>query len=441
MTLPSLSTWRRRVAGMRGWRRRGLAAGLGALACLALPPAHVLPVLVPAFTGLVWLLDGATDRRAAFGAGWWFGFGYFSLGFYWIGAAMLVEAEKFAWMIPFAVFGVAGVEALFTGLAGLAAWMAVRALGVLGGGAPTGPARVLLLAAAWGAGEWLRSWAFTGFPWNPVGAVWVVSDAMAQVAALVGVYGLGMVTVAAAAMPAVLGDGGAGRRSWGPVAVMAGLLVLAWGGGALRLAGATDATVPGVRLRLVQPDIPQRLKWQADLRAGHIRRQVDMSLAPPADGDPAPTHVIWGETMVPAFLDRDESARALVAQAVPPGGLVLAGAPRAPDTGGPFRVWNSLLAVDGAGRVVATYDKAHLVPFGEYVPFRSILPIDKITAGRGDFSAGPGPRAVDLPGLPPVGPQICYEIIFPGRVVGDRRPAWLLNITNDSWFGRTAGPY
>jgi apolipoprotein N-acyltransferase len=212
-------------------------------------------------------------------------------------------------------------------------------------------------------------------------------------------------------------------------------------GGAWRLAGGADPVVPGVRLRLVQPSIAQTLKWNPAEREANFRRQILLSTAPGAG--PTPTTVIWSESAATFFLERDEPHRTALAAAVPPGGLLLTGAPRSDPPPQPGRhVWNSLVALDGTGRILATYDKFHLVPFGEYVPFRSILPIDSVAGGTIDYSAGPGPRTLSLPGLPPVGPLICYEAIFPGAVTDEaHRPAWLLNLTNDAWYGFTSGPF
>ncbi len=415
----------RRIAGLAGWRRRGLALLLGALAAAAQPPLLLVPLLVPAFVGLVWMIDGTARPRAAFALGWWFGVGYFAAGLYWIGLSMLVDAARYAWMIPFAVGGIAAGLALFIGLVAYA----VRRSGATGAG------RVLVLAAAWTAAEGVRGWILTGFPWNLVGQVWTVSDVMIQAAAVIGTYGLGLLTVLAAAMPAVLGDGGTapGRRR---AAVLLATLPLGLvaAGGALRLAAADAATVPGVRLRIVQPNVPQRLKWAPDRRAANVRQLLEMSR-----GGDGITHVVWPETAVPYLLASEPRIRAAIAAVVPPGGSVVTGAVRRVGEG---RLANSLLAIDGRGNVAAVYDKAHLVPFGEYVPFRSILPIEKIVPNRGDFVPGPGRRTLTLAGLPPFSPLICFEAIFPAAVTDESAPPeWLLNITNDAWFGTSSGPY
>jgi apolipoprotein N-acyltransferase len=416
---------------LRGWRRHAAAAVCGVLAALALPPLHLLPFLLPAFTGLLWLLDGAGRPRQAALIGWSFGFGHMTAGLYWVGIAFLVDAARFGLVMPFAVGGLAAGLAVFPALAALAVF--------LSGG--RGPARVVLLAAAWLTTEWLRSWLLTGFPWNLLGTVWSFSPAMLQLAALAGVWGLSLVSVLAAAAPAVLAEtGGRGGRVF--VAAVAVLLSLVWAGGALRLAAAPAVggdVVPGVRLRLVQASIAQSLKWAPELRQRHVEDQWRLSQRP----GPAPvTHIIWPETAVPYLLDQDADLRRYLAAIVPPGGLLITGAPRAGGAAGESRLWNSLQALDGRGDVVATYDKHHLVPFGEYTPWRGLLGALKLTAGSTDFAAGPGPVTLALPGLPAASPLICYEAIFPGQVAATgRRPGWLLNITNDGWFGTSSGPY
>ncbi len=421
------------LAAMSAIRRFAVSLSLGAFAATAFAPLYFIPLLVPAMVGLVWLTDTSPGPRSAFAIGWWFGLGYFVAGLYWIGYAFLTFPDRYGWMAPFAVLGLSAGLAFF-----IAFVTAILRLVPL-----SGAGRILLFSGLWTFFEWLRSWMFTGFPWNLVGSAWVVSDAMIQTAAIAGVYGLSLLSIAVAAMPAVLAnrdkDGEAGR-AFAAVVIAAVTLGLVWAAGALRLAGASDRTQPGVMLRLVQPNIDQKLKWRADLRAKHVKDQIRMSLKNSAV---APTHVIWAETAVPYYLANEAKLRSSVAKAVPPGGLLITGAPRTQTPSGePFRVYNSLHAIDRQGDVVATYDKFHLVPFGEYVPFRNILKFSKITEGSTGFTPGPGPRTIRLPGLPPVGPLICYEVIFPGQVTNaNDRPQWLLNITNDGWYGNSSGPY
>ncbi len=417
----------RGIAALQGWRRALASLGAGAVAAAALPPVGALPLLVVAFTVLVWLIDGCRRGRAALAVGWWFGFGHFVAGLYWTGTALLSEPEKFAWMVPFAVIGLPAVLALFTALAAYATHLV-----------PGGVSRVVALAAAWTAAEWLRGHVLTGFPWNLIGYSWTVSEAMLQLTAMVGIYGLGAITVLAAAAPATLA---AGR--WLPTTLAAALLAAVWAGGTARLVGAEVDEVPGVRLRIVQANIAQHHKWREDLVRAQFNRYLQLSSSP---GGAEVTHLVWPETATPSALNRDPEALRIIGGLVSPGGLVLTGALRAsPAAETPARFWNSLYAVDSSGAVASVYDKHHLVPFGEYVPLRGLLGalgVAKITAGRGDFSAGPGARTLDLAGLPPVGPLICYEVIFPGAVTEPGRPPeWLLNVTNDAWFGKSSGPY
>jgi len=417
-------------------RRYGLAFVLGAVAAFGLAPFYLLFLLVPAFSGLLWLVYGAARPRGAFAAAWWFGLGHFSVGLYWIANALLVDAARYGWLVPFATLGLSAGLAIFPGLAALAARR------VSGGSGGVG--RVLVFAAFWVLLEWLRGWVFTGFPWNLMGSVWAISDDMMQAAAVAGIYGLSLLAVVVAAMPATL----AANDGWGggarPTVLAAALLVVVWGGGAARLYGAAglgENTVPDIRLRLVQPNIAQKNKWKADLRIPNLKEQIRMSVAPAAG--PPPTHVIWSETAATYVLSNDLAVRKAIAEATPKGGATLTGALRTTGAGArPFRVWNSLFALNDNGDILGTYDKHHLVPFGEYMPFRGIIGLGKLTAGTTDFTPGPGPRTLHIAGLPPVSPLICYEVIFPGDVVDAAdRPQWMLSVTNDAWYGTSTGPY
>jgi apolipoprotein N-acyltransferase len=425
------------LAGLTGWRRHAVAVLCGALASAALPPLHLFPLLIPAFTGLLWLLDGTRRPREAAFVGWSFGFGHMATGFYWIGIAFLVDAERHALVMPFAIAGLAAGLAIFPALVTLGlAWVGWR-----------GAARVLLLAILWLLVEWLRSWMLTGFPWNLIGTVWSFSPAMLQLAAITGVWGLSLVTVLAAAAPAMLGDGpggrGGGRRArWAIAGGLVLLPALVWAGGAARLADAPPVggeAADGPRLRIVQASIDQALKWKRGLRQKHVGRQMRLTAR---RGFDAIDLVVWPETAVPFSLAGEPGLRQTLATVVPAGGVLITGAPRLEGEGPTPRLWNSLQALDARGDIVASYDKHHLVPFGEYMPFRWLGGVKKLTAGSMDFSPGSGPVTLRLPELPPFSPLICYEAIFPGRVVAPgARPGWLLNVTNDAWFGTSSGPY
>ncbi len=431
--MPDLHAIANRLAATSGKARWGLALLLGALATLAQPPVGAVPVLLIAVPGLLWQLEGVCTRRAAFALGWWFGFGYFVVGLYWISFALLVDFASFWWAMPAAVCGLPAVLSVFTGFVTVSIWY----------GGFSGYRRVFAFALAWSAAEWLRGHVFTGFPWLLAGYGWVQWTPVLQTAAITGIYGLSLLTMLVAALPALLGDravarvGALGSLSAGLV-LFAGLALF----GALRLSHSDNETVEGVRLRLVQANIAQSLKWDSKERDQNFQAQLALSTSP---ASPQPTHVIWPETAVTFFLSYDAEHRRALANAVPNRGLILTGAPRITrDDKMVVHIWNSLVALNGQGEILANYDKAHLVPFGEYLPGRAWLPswLQAVATEGADFSAGPGPRTLRLPGLPPVSPLICYEAIFPGAGVDSAdRPHWLLNLTNDAWYGRTAGPH
>ncbi|MSP82880.1 MAG: apolipoprotein N-acyltransferase [Alphaproteobacteria bacterium] len=397
-----------------------LALAFGAAATVALPPLNFVPLLVVALGGLLWLIDGARDWRRAMVLGWCFGTGFFGAGLWWIGQAFQVDADRFGALALPAIVGLSAGLALFIAVAAGLARLAAA-----------GVPRAVALALAWAAMEWLRGHVLTGFPWNLLASAWAPVDAMQQGAALFGAYGLSLLTALVAILPATLD-----RRA---VAVASVVLVVAWGGGALRLAGAEVAMVDGVRLRLVQAGISQRDKWRGNLALRHLALQLDLSRSA---ADPPPTHIIWPEAAIAFFLDERPDVRRAMAEVIPAGGLLITGMVRRTwSETDQVRLWNSVAAIDGTGAVTAVYDKAHLVPFGEYMPLRSVIDLDNLTQGGLDFSPGADRATWALPGLPPLGPLVCYEVIFPGGVVGTGdRPAWLLNVTNDAWFGDSAGP-
>lgn len=417
-----MASW---CAATAGWRRHLCAFALGVAATAAMPPVHCVPLLIIAFSGLYWLTEGH-GWRTALATTWWFGLGHFTTGLYWFGHALMTDPERYAALVVPAVLGISALLAMFPVLAVLAARLC-----------PSGVPRVVGFAAAWVLCEWLRSWVLTGFPWNLIAYGWAFSDAMIQIAALTGVWGLSLITVIAATVPATLAANRRGVRLWMPTAVGLALLVLTWAGGALRLANAENSVVEGIRLRLVQPNVAQHHKWDPRLREKLFALQLRLSVQ---EGDVS--HIVWPETAIPYFISDDAQRRSVLASVIPEGGLLIGGALRSSETAG-FRIWNTLHAIAPDGQIVGTYDKAHLVPFGEFLPLRKFFPkIAKITHGSIDFSSGPGPQTLSLPGLPPVSPLICYEAIFPAEVTDPETPPdWLLNITNDAWFGVSSGPY
>lgn len=407
---------------LKGWRGLVVGLGTGAASALAMPPLHWLPLAVLGAMAFVWLWDTSPSPRAALMRGWAWGLGHFAVGSYWILEAFFVPPADYALAGPPIVFGLSMLLGFFPGLAaGVTRWAVARWPG-LGGRYR----RLLLLALAWTIAEWIRGHLFTGYPWNPLGHVWAFEPALLQGAALFGVYGLGLFTFVVLAAPM------AGWRG-----ALAALVVAAIAGFAGQQT-MQSATTDGPLVRIVQPNTPQAEKGRPETQSRHLRTLLDLSTGAGFDRLAA---VVWPETAVPFTVTPDSSALPILARAAPRGGYLLTGAQRAI---GRLQdgVWNSLLAIDGRGAIVAQYDKVHLVPLGEYIPFHKQMQPVSGFVGRGSFEEGTGPVTIDVPGLPPFSPIICYEVIFPGAITAPGpRPRWLLNVTNDAWFGLSSGPY
>lgn len=414
-----MHAWTARLSRLRGGRAALVALGLGALSALALPPLHVLPVLFLAVPGLLALLGSAPNWKAAAWRGFCFGLGHHLVGLYWITEAILIEAARYWWFVPLAVPALSATLALFIAAPCVLAWFV-----------PAGGRRALVLAGGWMLGDLARQFVGGGFPWDPWGTMWAVpgafGDVMLQPAAWIGVYGLTGATLLLAALPALL----PGRRGW--LAAAVGLAVWA-GAGAARLASVHPGPAPGISVVLVQGNVAQGQKWNRALVDQIFTRYLGLTHAATA-GLSGSAVVVWPETASPYLLGRDANARAAIAAAA--GAPVLAGTVRFDAAGRPR---NSLMAILGAGPPVAIYDKWHLVPFGEYQPDWFPLPIQVVPGGG--FAPGAGPETLHVPGVPPAGALICYEAIYPGQVIDAAdRPDWMVNVTNDAWFGNSTGP-
>ncbi len=419
--------------------RIGLALAAGVAAALAHPPFGILPGLL-GYALLMGLSERSTTVRGAFWMGWLAGFAYFFISCWWVAEAFLVNPEQ-AWMAPFAASALPIGLALF--------WATATAL--YRRFAPTGLSRVLVFAALFCLLEWLRGHVLTGFPWNPAGASWKAGSAASQFASVVGVYGLSFVTVAAAAAFAPLLN--VGSRKARVVTATAGALALALLviGGAVRLSSARLVTTPTV-VRIVQADVPQASKWTPEAYQGIVDRYVNLTARP---GATTPDLIIWPEGALPAsandvFAPGAPEATA-IARAVQPGQSLILGLGRGvadPSTPEGARYFNSLFVLTDEGgeglKVGPVYDKYRLVPFGEYLPaggVMSALGVRALTHMPLDFSAGPRPAPINIPGAPAAQPLICYESLYPGFTPGGAgRPGWIVNISNDAWFGRTSGP-
>jgi apolipoprotein N-acyltransferase len=440
-----------RMAGLSiilawGWKRAIIALVAGAVSVLAMAPFNAWPVLFVTLPVVVWLIDGAAagKRRgvpAAAMSGFWFGLGYFVPGLYWTGNAFLVDAPTFAWLMPFAVLGLPTYLALFPALGfALARLIWTR-----------DASRVLALAIGLTVSEWLRGYVLSGFPWNAFGYALSEPLALAQTASLIGLWGMTFLSVAIFASPAALIDSSSrGRKPWiAPVAAL-GLLVAMAVFGAIRLS-QLPTVLTKVKLRIMQPNLQQDVKFNYGAKAQVMQKYMtlsDRASGPQSTGVSDANILIWPESAFPFFLTREADAMAQIADLLPKGTALITGSVRAPDLppGVRFtRAYNSIYVIDHDGSVVSVYDKLHLVPFGEYLPFQALmekLGFVQLTRVQGGFIPGTRRRAMDVPNAPRALPLICYEAIFPGDITtADDRPGWIINLTNDGWFGISTGPY
>ncbi|HEY0900777.1 MAG TPA: apolipoprotein N-acyltransferase [Micavibrio sp.] len=418
-----------------------LAFVAGALCVLAMPPYGFWPILGLGLPVFFALLVTTRNVKTAFADAGFFALGYFGFGLSWVGNALLVDGNPYAWAWPLAVSGLPAILAMFYGVCGAsikffthqnraAAWCA--------------------FVAGLSFTEWLRGHLFTGFPWNLYGYAWNDHLSIAQSVSLFGSYGLTALTIMLASLPALWWLQIGGRKMRGGVtAVTISLFIVLFMWGHARLAAHPVEFRSDVALKIVQPNIPQSDKWNGDKAADNFRKLMDLS-QPETEAAPIPTIIIWPETAVvenaiqhPATLQymRDTLQR------YPRAAYLSTGILRS-DTGpdGNTRYYNSLVTYDRQMNAITVYDKSHLVPFGEYMPLRQYIPLKALSGFEG-FKAGGGPQTQAVDGLLKISPQICYEVIFPGASVARKAgvqalmtPDLIINVTNDGWYGDSAGP-
>jgi len=431
-----------RIVLLWGWRRALMAFFAGALAALSQPPFDFPAICLASFPVLVWLIDGSVGKGdagpigrilPAAVTGWWFGFGYFVAGLWWIGNALLVGGSGFEWLLPLAVLGLPAALALFYALAAVIARMLC----------PEGPGRIFALAFGFGAAEWLRSILFTGFPWNAIGYAAMPVPLLMQADAVVGLLAMNALAVFIFAAPALLVT----RDRRAVVVGLAALLLIAdVGFGAWRL-GTAPRLATGPEVRIVQPSVAQDVKWNPSVRETIFNKLLAMSAAPPPSGRSRPSIIVWPETAVPYILSDTAGPLARIGDMLAPGQTLLAGSVREERAagGGDARYYNSLFSIGDDGRIIDVADKVHLVPFGEYMPldgFLGIFGMEDILEGPGGFSAGASRHTLELAGGLYALPLICYEAIFPRELeFTGPKPFVIVNVTNDAWFGRSPGPY
>jgi apolipoprotein N-acyltransferase len=443
-----------------GWRAALIAVLAGAVSALAMPPFDVFPVLFVTLPILVWLIDGTTApvdagffRRLwpAARIGWLFGFGYFLAGLWWLGMAFLVDGDEFIWLLPIAVIALPAGLAMFWGFGAAIArifWA-------------DGWRRIVALSAGLALAEWLRGTLFTGFPWNSIGYAAMTNPLMMQSASVLGLYGITPLALLVFSSPGIFAASSSmrPRRMRVVFVVVFALIFVHLGYGAWRLSTASNEMVANVKIRIIQPGIKQSEKWQEGKGMEVFNRYISLSARKDAATGSSKTlagtkaldgitHLIWPESAFPFLLTRNRAAIASIAALLPQATTLITGAMRAeapvPGASKGF-TFNSLYVINGDGEIIQAQDKVHLVPFGEYLPFQSLLEsigLRQLTRLRGGFTAGHQRRHIKLDNAPTLLPLVCYEIIFPGQALGSgEKPGWIVNVTNDAWYGNTPGPY
>lgn len=417
----------------RGFRAYAYCVFLGVLSALAFPPYPFIPLFFIAIVLMLLLLSGEERVSKAFHYGFFFGLGQFGLGLSWIANSFAAQGEVPIWMAPIMVSLLVVALSFFPALA----FMITRLLWHT-----NWFQRAMAFSALYGVFEFLRSWeVIFAFPWNPTSLIWWPSNIMLQNLSLGGSYALGLITILVAGFFTALFDGKAPKKHRLLTPALGLVIILGLAGfGALRLNGATVSFKEDLVVRLVQPNIPQIEKWDPIYLRRNLEKYISMSTAP-AGPLGRPDIIIWSETAVPYDLENTPTRSYILSNF--PDQILLTGSPRRVLEPTP-ELTNSLYALKGENEILARYDKAHLVPFGEYLPLRATFEffgLDTLAPGSTDYDRGPGIRTLKIDGVPGFSPLVCYEIIFSGNVLirGDR-PEWILNVTNDAWFGDSPGP-
>ena len=402
---------------------------LGMLSARALPPFYAFPILFLTMSALLLILNTSENKKQSFAFGYWFGFGYFACNMAWIGNAVLIEAAKLGWLFPSILLAAGGFFGLFVALPALLSNLPKSFY-----------ARWLSFAAWWVIFEWIRSFILTGFPWNLLGSVLAFDLTLLQAASVVGTYGLSLAILLVCCAPALIAF--YKNKTSIATAALTILFISASliGYGKYHL-NQMDIAQSETKIRLVQPAIPQKMKWNRQKLEENLEQYINMSKQ---TGLEEIDFVIWGETATPFALDFEPQYMEKITDAIPNKGYLITGLVRYTFQEGDFRPMNSSFIIDKSGKILNYYDKSHLVPFGEYIPFRKHLPdwIKPVTNTISDFIAGKGHKSIKISTHPSFGISICYEIIFPHQIINPKdKPDWLINLTNDGWYGISQGPY
>ncbi len=420
-----------KLTQLRPLHKNILCVALGILSAFALPPLSWPILFLIGFGGFVVLLTSTASFKHCFIAGWCWAVGFHLAGLYWISASLFIDIARYVWVLPFSLLALPAYLGLIFG----AACCVVHKLR----GNPV--LHIIALSVLLSLCEHNRGWLWGGFPWNLFGYIWADTLPVIQSVSVFGIEGLTFLTLLAAAAFSFLF-----KPLDKPAIITLACIGILFSGIALwgmqRLEATPIAYHDKVMLRLVQPAIEQSERRTHDQRVAALTKTIAMSQQ---KAETPITHIIWPETASPFFLNEDAEARAILKHIVPKDGAILTGSASRVIENGRRTYFNSLVVMNDKGSIIGSYDKSHLVPFGEFVPLRSILqtmPVAVDVIGSGDFTPGAGAKTLRAPGLPPFSTMICYEAIFSGQVVDETdRPEALLQITNDAWFGDTSGPY
>ena len=409
--------------------KKTLAFILGVISVEVLPPHDKLWIGFFSFSALILLISSISKAKKSFAIGYWFGFGYFACNMAWISNALLIDAPRFGWLFPITLAAAGAFFGLFTAFPAL-----------LSSRFKNFYALYFSFSAFWVIFEWIRSFIFTGFPWNLLGSSLIFSDVLIQTGALIGTYGLSLLVIMSLTAPALFIKYQDKKSLFISISLILtiGITLIIYGNYHLQ---KSDNTPSELSIRIVQPAIPQEMKWQKNKLENNFAEYIKLSQA---NGLDKIKFVIWGETATPFPLDFEPQYLQQIKKAVPPKGYLITGMVRYRFHEGNFRPQNSMAVINYEGKIITFYDKTHLVPFGEYIPLRNYLPkwIRPITNTIADFLPGSGPSVIKLDNTPGFGTLICYEVIFPHQIINPQnRPQWLINLTNDGWYGQSQGPY
>lgn len=391
---------------------------------LAMPPVgafYILLICVPAF---ILLTESSKTKLETFLTGWSFGAGYFISGLYWVSMALFVDIAIWWWVLPFSLILGPTLLGIYFGIIPLISWR-YKANKL---------AYITITITAWAFIEYIRGWVFTGFPWNLAGYTWHLSLPIMQINAYIGIYGLTLLTLLWASTPII------------PNKTVRNILIasfiIASITGLMRL--YANPTAPsGQNVRIVQANIEQKLKWDKETILSNFKQHIDLTSTPSANPI---DFVVWPETAIITNNYNEKDTLDIIAKSLPNNSTGIIGSLNTQYKFKTTEYFNAITFINKKGDVIGRYNKHHLVPFGEYIPYRDFLNLTPIAAGIsmiGDFTRGKGILTIDIKDKPNPSPLICYEGIFPHKVAlqGENRPEWLVNVTNDAWYGHTAGPY